>query len=68
MSIENEHKEEFNKIAKMNSREKLVHLREFVKFYIEVKDYITSEDIDHIIERVMLITKGCDGDGVPALV
>ena len=71
MSFENELKEEFTKIEKMNSRERLVYIRDFIRFYndeLARESFLKPDDIQHIFDRIMLVTKGCDGDGIPALV
>ena len=55
---ENELKEEFAKIDKMNSRERLSYIRDYIKFWHSID--ITPEEFDHICTRIMLVTKGCD--------
>ena len=65
--MENEFQEEFRKIEKMNSQERLVYLRDMATFYKTVVR-VTGDPLDHILERILLVTKGYDGDGQPALV
>ena len=60
---ENELKEEFAKIEKMNSRERLSYIRDYIKFHDEmVKSGMNyaEEAFSNVVERIMLVTKGCD--------
>ena len=64
--MENELQEEFRKIDKMNSREKLVYLKDMAIFYKEIVK-ATGDPLDHILDRILLVTKDCDNEGIGAL-
>ena len=66
VNMENELQEEFRKIDKMNSHERLVYLREYIQFHISTGP-IAADNIEHIFERILLVTKGYEGDGKGSL-
>lgn len=69
--INNEQKEEFAKIEKMNSRERLSYIRELLHWHqmmLRDENSISKEVFDDIVQRVDLVTKGTDGEAIPALV
>lgn len=55
----NELKEEYDKIDKMSSYERLIYLRNYAKF---CKQMLESDTISlkELVERILLITKGYD--------
>ena len=62
MDLENNAKlkEEFAKVSKMSSYEKLAYIHNLVKFYKQIEHYSDhglEETMDELFDRLLLITK-----------
>ena len=65
--MDNELKEEFEKIEKMNSHERLCYIRELVSFKMMTDDTTLNRINSEFYERLLYITKGYEDEGKGAL-